>query len=268
MQSEIAAKNPQKGDIFYVVVNKKYFFMQVIHLADNLPAPYDAPNFKHGIFVLVFQKTFNQLPKSIADLDLQNIYQPKFIWKKTLFYFSLWGADPHIKFDPSLMRYDYKEKYTLTFFANSVVSNALTPSIDTCFGMPAIGVENENDVQISHSPMSIQGIIWAIEEDEKGKTKKRNSISPRYFSEWLEYVEPDCIIKAEKILQDFELQNKTQTEKSLKKAVLALNKLEEKFNFINTIEAEHLHEKLMEIAIKKELSDQRARTIIEANRDW
>jgi hypothetical protein len=278
MHNEIAAKNPQKGDIFYVQVNKKYFFMQVIHLAENLPAPYNSPNFKHGIFVLFFQKTFNQLPTTIADLDLQTIYQPKFIWKKTLFYFSLWGTEPHIKFDASLMRYDYKDKYALTFFGNAAVSNVLNPSIIEQFGMPAIGVDNENGIQISHSPQSIQGIIWAIEEDEKGKTKTKNSITPRYFTEWLENVEPDCIIKTEKILHDFELQEvelkelelkvTAQAEKALKKAVLALNKLEEKMGFIYTIEAENLHEKLIELSIKKGIAEQIAQTIIDENRDW
>jgi hypothetical protein len=278
MHKEIAAKNPQKGDIFYVQVNKKYFFMQVIHLVENLPAPYNTPNFKHGIFVLFFQKTFSQLPTTIADLDLQNIYQPKFIWKKMLFYFSLWGAEPHIKFDASLMRYDYKDKYALTFFGNAAVSNVLNPSIIEQFGMPAIGVDNENGIQISHSPQSIQGIIWAIEEDEKGKTKKKNSITPRYFAEWLENVEPDCIVKTEKILHDFELQEVelqeldlkviAQAEKALKKAVLALNKLEEKMGFIYSIEAENLHEKLIELSIKKGIAEPLAQTIIDENRDW
>jgi hypothetical protein len=273
MQNEIAAKNPKIGDIFYVIVNKKYFFMQVINLTENLPDPYNARTLKYAIFVVVFQKTFNQLPESIADLDLQNIYQPKFIWKKTLFYFSLWGSEPHIKFDPALMNYDYKDKYSLTFFANAKVSNALNPSIDGQFGMPAISTDNENGIQISHSPMGLQVIIWAIEQDEKGKTKKKNSITPRYFCEWLEYVEPDCIIKTEKILAAFEdaIDDETKSAepaKALKKAVLALNKLEEKLGFIYTIEAENLHEKLIELATKKGLSQQQAAEMIDENRDW
>jgi hypothetical protein len=116
--------------------------------------------------------------------------------------------------------------------------------------------------------LSIQGIIWAIEQEEKGKTKKKNSITPRYFSEWLEYVEPDCIVKTEKILAAFEAELSQPTEKSLKKAVLALNKLEEKLGFIYTIEAENLHEKLIELATKKGLSDKLAAEIIDENRDW
>jgi hypothetical protein len=242
--------------------------MQVINTVSDLPPPYNTPQFKHGIFVVVFAQTFTELPKSIAEINLQNIYQPKYIWKNTLFYFSLWGSQPHIQFDASLMHYDYKDKYSLTFFANAAVSNALNPSIDAQFGMPAMSVDNDDGIQISHSPLSIQGIIWAIEQEEKGKTKKKNSITPRYFSEWLEYVEPDCIVKTEKILAAFEAELSQPTEKSLKKAVLALNKLEEKLGFIYTIEAENLHEKLIELATKKGLSDKLAAEIIDENRDW
>jgi hypothetical protein len=268
MKNEIAAKTPTIGDIFYVIVNKKYFFLQVIHIISDLPPPYNTPQFKHGIFVVVFAQTFTELPKSIAEINLQNIYQPKYIWKNTLFYFSLWGSEPHFKFDPSLMHYDYKDKYALTFFANAKVSNALNPSIDGQFGMPAISTDNENGIQISHSPLSLQGIIWGIEEDEKGKAKKKNSITPRYFSEWLEYVEPDCIIKTEKILAAFEADTSAEPAKALKKAVLALNKLEEKLGFIYTIEAENLMEKLVELSVKKGVSVQSAEDIINDNRDW
>lgn len=266
MQHEIAAFNPAQGDIFYVLVNQKHFFMQVIHI-ETPGQPFSSMH-QYGVFVVVFQKTFSQLPQSISELNLHDIYQPKYIWKNTLFYFSLWDAAPQIRFNPSIMRFDYKDKYALTFFANAAVSNTLNPSIDAQFGMPAISVDNENSIQISHTPSHIQTIIWAIEEDEKGKAKKLASVNPLYLKNWLTFVAPECIIKTEKILLNYAQNKSDSADKSLKKAVIALNKLDAKMCFIFSVEAENLITELIEMAAKKGLANQLAEVIINENRDW
>lgn len=266
--NQIAVSNIKLGDIYYVQVNKRYYFLQVIHIAENVAHPY-GEQYQFGYFIVVLNQTFLELPTAIDGIDLTSIFQPKYIWRKTLFYFGLWDKEPCIRFDKSLMRYDYKDKYTLVKFGNAPVAETFKPAIDLQFSMPVICEENDDGVKISPSLSSIQTVIWAIEEEEKGKIKKRNAIVPRYFNEWLEYLEPDCIVKTEKIIAKFsEAEVLKLLQKELKKAVIAINKLDEKYNFISTIEAENLVEKLLEISITKGMLQQEAMEIVDSNRDW
>lgn len=266
--SEVAASNIKHGDIFYVLVNKRYYFFQVIHIAENAAKSY-GEQYRFGYFIVVLNQTFAELPASVNDVDLTTIFQPKYIWRKTLFYFSLWNKEHCICFKRSLMHYEYKDKYRLVKFGNANVTESFSPVIEHQYSLPASGTENKDGIQISHSPLSIQMVIWALEEEEKGKTKKRNATVPRFFKEWLEYVELEYILKTEKILIQFEVvELQENAQKALKKAVIAINKLDEKFGFISTIEAENIIDQLVEISTKKGLSEQEAALIIEGNREW
>ncbi|MGB4812094.1 MAG: hypothetical protein WBP13_06390 [Methylophilaceae bacterium] len=266
--NKIAAENIQLGDIFYIQVSQRYYFLQVIHVTENATELY-GQSFNFGYFLMVLNKTFLELPSAIDELDLIHIYQPKFIWKKTLFYFGLWDKEPRICFDETLMHFDYKDKYPLIKFGNTPVSPDLSPAISRQFSLPLNVVYNEDDVQISASPASIQLIIWAIEEEEKGKLKKRVAINPHYFKEWLDYVEPSCIVKIEKIITQFDMSNiEEDIQKALKKAVMDINKLDDKFSFIGTIEAEAIVEVLTEIAEKRGQTDQQAILTIDQHRNW
>ncbi|MFH6993733.1 hypothetical protein [Flavobacterium sp. FlaQc-48] len=268
MKNDIAAENINKGDVFFVLINKKYFFMQIIHIAENVPPPYDI-EYKFGYFIVVFDKTFTVLPNSIEELDLQKVYLPKYIWKKTTLYASIWNKEPNIQFDKNLMHYDYKDKFKLTFFANTEVSEEFIPKLAYQFSMPAESIDNSDGIQISHTPLSIQTIIWALLEDEKKKSQKRKWITPIYFQEWIEYADADCILKTEKALTNFDtITEEKRVKKELKKAITSINKIEEKFNFITTIEAENIYDKLVEIAIRKGLSENEAIEIIETEREW
>jgi hypothetical protein len=54
----------------------------------------------------------------------------------------------------------------------------------------------------------------------------------------------------------------------LKKCVLGINKLNEQYNFIMTIEAEDIYKKLIKISKKQGLTEEETEKIIEENRDW
>lgn len=80
---------------------------------------------------------------------------------------------------------------------------------------------------------------------------------------------PDHILKTEKVITALQLNVDAKSMgKALKKAVLALNKLDEKLGFIGTIEAEDLYECLADTAVKAGLKEEIALEIIESTRDW
>jgi hypothetical protein len=273
MSNDIAVGNVKEGDVFNVLINEKYFFMQVIHHEKEVIDPSGiSKKIGSNFYVVVFQKIFKTLPKSINELDLKNIYQPKYIWKNTLFYAKIWSEDQNIKFDNQLMYYDYKDKYKLTFFANTKISTEFNPKISPQFSLQTPTTHSTvkyDDLDTSPQPLAIQVLIWAIEQEEKGKTKKIKSITPLYFQEWLDYVEPDCIVKIEKIISTFINADASKIpQKELVKAVSAINKLDAKYNCIYTIEAEQIHEKLTEIAATKNIKVSEATQIIDLNREW
>lgn len=265
----IILKKPNAGDIFYTKIGNKFFFMQLIHITTNLPAPYNIGNFKYGYFIVVFEKSFFQLPKSIEELDLNRIYKVKYKPKDVILYVSHWNEFPEIKIKEGRIDAEKHKKYNLLYFGNTNVKSKFEPEIIRDFTMPARCKHDDNGIQISHSPNDLNWIYSVLIQDEKKQNEKKKDIVPKYFKEWLEFVEADAIIKTEKILFTFELECKTKDiSKSLKKCVVAINRLNEKLNFITTIEAENLFDKLLSLSKKLGFDDSSANDIIENNRDW
>jgi hypothetical protein len=261
-------KNIKEGDIFYVEINRKYFFMQVIHITENLPPPYDI-DYKFGYFIVVFEKSFTKLPQSLSELDLKTIYRIKYKPTKSILYVSHWDTLPEIKVKKGLTNWERHTKYKLQLFDNSPISESFIPEIVRDFTMPSKWKINDEGIHISHSPDEINWIYSRIEQDEQKRMEVKKNIQAIYFKQWIDDVEPEAIIKTEKAITTFNADLKTKDlRKALKKCVLAINKLDEKLSFITTIEAEDIHDKLIEIAIKNGLSEQDAFEVIEQNRDW
>jgi hypothetical protein len=108
-------------------------------------------------------------------------------------------------------------------------------------------------------------VFYILEEDEKHKNMKLKKIKPKYFKEWIETIEPEIIIKMENIIQKYEDANES-ISKELKKCMNRINKLNEKNNFIMTIEAEDIYDLLEKISKKHGIKD--FEKIIEENREW
>jgi hypothetical protein len=183
--SAIAAENIKLGDIYTVNVNQRYYFLQIVHIQENSPAPFGV-NHEHGFnyFVVVLNDTFLTLPAEIGLLDLTRIYQPKYIWKNKPFYFSLWNKQPVIGFDPALMHYNFKDQYALIKFTNTHIAQTFQPAItlqttalslsfEALQALDNESIKNEIKPAFSAEPISIQMIIWAIEQEEKANLKKR-----------------------------------------------------------------------------------------------
>jgi len=268
-KSEIAIEKIEEGDIYNFKLNGKYFFLQILKIVTGLPAPYDI-DFKFGYYLAVFQKTFKNIPK-IEDLDLSTIYKHKYYRKNTACYFSVWNKEPHIQFDKKLMDYKLKDKYKFSKFDNRQVKkfSEFKPLLVPQFSMPS-KCDFHNGIQNTHQPMSIQAILKGLEEEEKLKTSKAKKIDPHYFKDWLDYINPEALIKTEKAILKYEEKEGQQRTKEnvLKKCIEAINKVDEKFSHIGTIEREYLVEKLIDISIAKELDEKLADNIIEENRDW
>ena len=267
--SYIAIENICEGDIYYFNLNKKYFFLQILKIVTDLPAPYDI-DFKYGYYLAVFQKTFKVLPK-IEDLDLSNVYIKKHYLKNEACYYSIWNNEPCIRFEKQLMSYDLKDKYEFKKFGNRAVNKFenFKPNLIPQFSMPAqtdfiYGIKN------THSPVSIQHILVSLESEEKQSSEKKKTIKPIYFKEWIEYINGEAILKTEKAISQFEQkQGKITTiEDALKKCVETINKIDSKNLHIGTIEREDIFNKLIEISKIKEIEIVNAEKIIEDNRDW
>jgi hypothetical protein len=257
-------KDIREGDIFYIPFNKKYYFMQIIHITKDLPPPYDV-DYKYGYFILLFEKSFNELPKTIAGLDLMNIYKIKYKPKNTILFISHWDIAPEIKLDPDMDNYKKYSKYEVKYFGNAKVSKKFNPEIDKNFILPGEYKANDEGIRISHTPAPIDWIFYMLESDEKNRNKKARKIKAKYFRKWLETIEPEIIIKIENIIQKYE-NSCENINRELKKCISAINKLNEKNNFIMTIEAEDIYDVLEKISKKHRLKN--FEKIIEDNREW
>lgn len=269
-KSDIIVENIKEGNIYYFKLNKKYFFFQVLKIVTDLPAPYNI-DFKFGYYIAIFQKTFIELPKTLAELDLSTIYITKHYWKNSTCYFSLWNKESCIKFYENLMSYELKDKYKISYFGNYEIQefDKFKPPLVPQFSMPS-NCKYHNGVKNSHSPVSFQAILTALEFEEKERDKKRISIKPIYFKEWSDYIISDALLKTEKAILQFQQKESRQKtkENALKKCIETLNKIDEKYSHIGTIERDEIYEKLLSITSTKEIDEQIAVKIIEKYREW
>ncbi len=268
--SEIAIKDIKEGDVYYILINKKYFFLQVVKIVTGLNTPYDKNEYKYGFFIVFFQKTFTSIPK-IGELDLQNIRVNRYWCKNEACYFSIWEDEPYIKFKKHLMYYDHKDKYKFIKFTNIKVPNFnnFKPPLIPQFSLPA-EYKLFNGICNSHHPYSIQAVIGNIIREEESRNKKSKIIEPKYFIDWLEYIDTPIIERTEKAIFKFEEKTgRSKTiENSLKQCVERINKLDEKYSYIGTIEREDIFETLLEIAKNKEIEENKAFKLIDVNRNW
>ena len=192
---------------------------------------------------------------------MQRIYHVKHKPKNTLLFVILSYDSPELKILWSDGTYKEREKYSLIYWGNQTVSNKLYPSI---IAEDISWTTDNNGMLISPSCAHIGFIFGRIENDEKANLKKYQEIVPIYFKEWLDFVDNEMIVKTEKILHAFE-QNCTNKipENLLRTCVQKINKLDEKHNFITTIERENLYDKLMELSKKYEICEEKAIEIIE-----
>lgn len=149
------------------------------------------------------------------------------------------------------------------------VFKAFVPEIVQDFTMPTTCKTNAEEIQISHSPDDINGFYSCILQDQERQFEKQRNIQPKYFKEGLEFVDTDAIIRIDKIVSTFEAETEVKDiKKALKKCVVAINKLDDKLNFITTIEAEDLFTKLVKLAVKLGLTQADATTIVDQSRMW
>jgi hypothetical protein len=246
-------RNIKTGDLFYTQFNKMYYFFQIIHITKDLPAPYDEDCFKYGYFIVLFEKAYNELPKSIEELDLINIYKIKYKPKNTILYISYWNNVPEIKMDPEIDDYKKYSRYDVKYFRNTNVSKEFNPKILQDFTLPAHYTVNNDGIKISQSLTDISYIFHIFENDSGNKEEEMKKVA----------------IKMENIIQKYKtINDKDIAGKELKKCIVGINKLNKKYNFIMTIEAEELYEKLIKISKDKGILEEEVEKIIEDNRDW
>jgi hypothetical protein len=247
-------KNIKAGDLFYTKFNKMYYFFQIIHITKDLPPPYDEDCFKYGYFIVFFEKAYNELPKSIEELDLINIYKIKYKPENTILYISYWNNVSEIKMDPEVDDYKKYSKYNVKYFGNTNVSKEFSPKILQDFTLPAHHTVNNDGILISqNSVYDISYIFYILENDNINKEKEMKKVA----------------IKMENTIQKYKTNNdKNIDRKELKKCITGINKLNKKYNFITTIDAEELYMKLIKISKDKGILEEEAEKIIEDNRDW
>jgi hypothetical protein len=245
-------KDIKVGDIFYTQFSKEYYFLQIIHITKDLPPPYDV-DYKYGYFIIVFEKSFKELPKSIEELDLINIYKIKYKPKNTILFISHWDVLPEIKINPMTEDYKKHSKYEIKYFGNANVSKSFNPEILSEFILPANNTINRDGIEISHTPAGISWIFYIFEENVKNKEKEIEEVK----------------IKMENIIQKYEeINDKNMVKRALKKCIIGINNLNRKSNFIMTIEAEEIYSKLISISKKYGIKETETEKIIEENRDW
>jgi hypothetical protein len=235
-------KGIKVGDLFYTQFYKMYYFLQIVYVNEDIPPPIP----KYGYFIVVFKKAYNELPKSIEELDLINIY----------------------KINPDVDKYEELLEFSINYFGNTKVLRKFCPSYKIeNFAMAVNLIEANDGIKVLNKEMLHHTFLILGYDKRHKKIKSKKSINPKYFPEWLEYIDADKIIKIEKIIDNFE-NNKETVKKSLKKCIKSINKLDENDPFICTIEREGIYEKLMNISMEKGISEEDAEKIIEDNRDW
>ena len=82
--------------------------MQIVHITKDLPPPYDV-DYKYGYFITVFEKSYKELPQTIDEINLIEIYRLKNKPKNTILFISHWDIKPEIKISKET---DFYRKYS------------------------------------------------------------------------------------------------------------------------------------------------------------
>jgi hypothetical protein len=237
----------KEGDLYYTQFLKKYYFFQIIRITKDVKPPYK--DHKYGYFIVGFEKPYDELPQSIEELDLVNIYKIKYKPKNTILYISLQNEAPEIKMKTDIDNYKNYSKYNIEYFGNTTVSEKFNPEIVNEDGFYT---ENNDGIIISPTPVyDVSYVFYIFENDSKNMEDEMKKVA----------------IKKENIIKKYAA-SADKIKNELKKCVAGINKLNEKYNFIMTIEAEELYEELVKISKEKGLLEEVAEKIIEDNRDW
>lgn len=252
----------QKGDIYFFEICKKFYFLQIIHITTDLSEDYKKAGYCFGYFIVVFEKSFRELPQSMEELDLQTVYKIKTKPRNSLLFISNWNRVPELNINKNV-------KTKTNYFGNCSVSDSFIPTLSLQFGLPTTGSHNKEGIIISPTAAYFDYIFDRIRDDAEHDHRKRTKIEAKYFEEWIEYVAVEAIIKTEKIIATFESEAGMKgVRKALIKCIAAINKLNNKLNFIYSIEAENLVDTITELSQKHGLSEREAIEIIENNRTW
>ncbi len=255
----------QEGDIFYFELNKRHYFMQVIHITTGLPAPYDSKQFNYGYFIVVFEKSYRKLPDTVEELNLETIYRVKTKPRKTLLYISNWRETSGIGILPNTINFEKNAGVRIRYFGNKPVAKKFEPELSYQFTLPVRSTTNQDGIEIAPISAGIGYLFDRIRDDQAKQQTK--TIVPKYFNDWSEFVDAKAILKTEASLTKFEKATGNK-EKALRTCVVEINRLEDKLNFITTIEAENLFDLLIELSVKSGLAGEEAVRIIDEVREW
>jgi hypothetical protein len=263
MEPKYLTENAKAGNIYYFLLDKRYYFLKIVKMIT------DEGYF--GYFIVVFEKSYSKLPDCEDEMDFTNIYQIKYKPKNSLLYILCEFSTPELKIVRNSMGYKDRDKYELHYWSNDK-SSEYNPQIvfeaKDSFTWEELD-EEENGVHLYPEWANIGYIFGRIESDIKNKNKKILNISPKYFPLWMNEVEPDIIIKMEKLFDKYlDECSKNGVEKALKKCVKSINKLDESEHFIYTIEAEDIFDKIFEVTEPFKVDESVITKVIEENRGW
>ena len=261
--NEIAIKDFKIGDVYYVEMNKTFYFFQI---AKILLPTVESDN-KYAIFMVALKQTFKRIPNSLEELNLSEVYIFKYIWKNYSFFCQFLEDDVHLKFDKRLMYYDLKDKYKLQFFGNATVPEKYEPELIFPPTRNFYGKSTDDCIWITPcGASSVNVFFWVLNQEDTKKNKKQKPYDALYFEYWKEFVENNHIKKIEGFLYKWQQSDKN-TEAEMKKCLKSINDYEAKNGVIYTTEAEDLYQKMIDIAKEKEISEDKAINILE-NRMW
>jgi hypothetical protein len=263
----IIPKQYNTGDIFYFQINNKYYFIQIINIIHETrlwPDPH------YVYFIALFEKYYKTIPNSIENIDLTNIYEIKFKPKKTLLYFFINNRNHEISMnDFEDADYDKYKNIKVYYYGNLKISSSFNPNIIIPQKMPIDHTENAKGIQVTPLGARFSFLYSRIEQDELFRENKSKKVKTIYFKNWLGDIDPDIIICMESIFvrlygyihHDFFM-------KELKKSIYKINKLDNKYGFITTIEVEDLFDKFSIMLNHDPVIKEKALELIDATRDW
>jgi hypothetical protein len=85
--NKIFDKERQRGDIYYFIIEKRYYFLKIIRIDTRIvEAELNKKETWYCYYVIVFEKSYSKLPENKDEINFTNIYQIKYKPKNTLLY--------------------------------------------------------------------------------------------------------------------------------------------------------------------------------------